>query len=223
MVARRRHDALPPRRARAHATRAADVPLRRAVSPSRRTSGPSRARAAGTKWVVGDGPARAELERRYPDVRFVGAKTGGSSRVLPAGGRFRLPEPHRHLRARAARGDGVRHAGRGLSGARPIDVVDAGPSGVLDKDLRAAALAALELDRASRAPLASNRHGSMAPRNSSPTCALRMPDAELRREPLQGQDRARRIIHAFFYSLSGLDSRAATRAPSARRSCSRWC
>ena len=29
-----------------------------------------------TKIVVGDGPYRAELERRYPDVEFVGTKTG---------------------------------------------------------------------------------------------------------------------------------------------------
>jgi glycosyltransferase involved in cell wall biosynthesis len=29
-----------------------------------------------TKILVGDGPYRAELERRYPDVEFVGAKTG---------------------------------------------------------------------------------------------------------------------------------------------------
>ena len=29
-----------------------------------------------TKVVVGDGPYRRELERRYPDVRFVGTKTG---------------------------------------------------------------------------------------------------------------------------------------------------
>jgi glycosyltransferase involved in cell wall biosynthesis len=29
-----------------------------------------------TKIVVGDGPYRRELERRYPDIDFVGAKTG---------------------------------------------------------------------------------------------------------------------------------------------------
>ena len=30
----------------------------------------------GTKVVVGDGPARAELEARYPDARFLGALSG---------------------------------------------------------------------------------------------------------------------------------------------------
>ena len=29
-----------------------------------------------TKYVVGDGPYRAELEEKYPDVKFVGYKTG---------------------------------------------------------------------------------------------------------------------------------------------------
>jgi glycosyltransferase involved in cell wall biosynthesis len=31
---------------------------------------------AGTKYVVGDGPQLAHLKRKYPAVRFTGAKTG---------------------------------------------------------------------------------------------------------------------------------------------------
>ncbi|MGL6094974.1 MAG: glycosyltransferase, partial [Fimbriiglobus sp.] len=33
-------------------------------------------RTPGTKIVVGDGPARAELERRFPDAKFLGYRTG---------------------------------------------------------------------------------------------------------------------------------------------------
>jgi glycosyltransferase involved in cell wall biosynthesis len=35
-----------------------------------------RLKTAGTKLVVGDGPARAELERRHPDAVFLGYRTG---------------------------------------------------------------------------------------------------------------------------------------------------
>ncbi len=61
--------------------------------------------------------------------------------------RVRIPEPHRHFRARDARGNGLRHAGRRVSVTGPIDVVTPGVDGVLHDDLRAAALAALTLDR----------------------------------------------------------------------------
>jgi len=30
----------------------------------------------GSKVVIGDGPQRADLQRRYPAVRFLGEKTG---------------------------------------------------------------------------------------------------------------------------------------------------
>ena len=37
-----------------------------------------RLKTAGTKLVVGDGPARAELERKYPDAVFLGYRKGQS-------------------------------------------------------------------------------------------------------------------------------------------------
>jgi glycosyltransferase involved in cell wall biosynthesis len=57
----------------------------------------------GSKVVVGDGPQKAELERRFPRAHFLG-------------GCFRLPEPHRYLWRRAARISCLRRAGRGVSG-----------------------------------------------------------------------------------------------------------
>lgn len=39
-------------------------------------------RVGGTKIVVGDGPARADLEARYPDAVFMGAKSGDELAML---------------------------------------------------------------------------------------------------------------------------------------------
>ena len=68
-----------------------------------------------------------------------------------AGRRLRLPQPHRHVRPGDAGGHGLRHAGRRLSGDRAASTsCSAGVTGVLDDDLRAAALAALDLPRERR-------------------------------------------------------------------------
>jgi glycosyltransferase involved in cell wall biosynthesis len=108
----------------------------------------------GTKVVVGDGPQRKELERRFPDAIFTGAKHGEE---LAA--HFRSADvfvfPSRTdtfgLVMLEAMASGTPVAAYPVPG--PLDVVATGISGVLDDDLRAAALAALALDR-----VATRRH-----------------------------------------------------------------
>jgi glycosyltransferase involved in cell wall biosynthesis len=103
----------------------------------------------GTKVVVGDGPQRAELERRFPDVVFVGFKQG-----VELAGFYQRADvfvfPSRTdtfgLVLAEAMACGTPVAAYPVRG--PIDVVTDPAAGVLDTDLQTAALRALELDRA---------------------------------------------------------------------------
>jgi glycosyltransferase involved in cell wall biosynthesis len=101
----------------------------------------------GSKVVVGDGPDLAKLAQRYPAVRFTGFKFGEElARHLAAADVFVFPSLTDTfgivlLEAMAC---GVPVAAFPVTG--PIDVVRQGVTGVLDADLRRAALAALELD-----------------------------------------------------------------------------
>jgi hypothetical protein len=102
----------------------------------------------GTKWVVGDGPARADLERRFPNARFAGLRTGESlARHYRAADAFVFPSRTDTfgLVLLEALACGVPVAAYPVTG--PVDVVADPAVGVLDEDLRAAALAALRLDR----------------------------------------------------------------------------
>jgi glycosyltransferase involved in cell wall biosynthesis len=102
----------------------------------------------GSKVVVGDGPLKAALEKRYPDVKFVGALFGEElARAYASADVFVFPSRtdtfgNVLLEALSC---GLPVAAYPVMG--PIDIVGDTRAGALDDDLRAACLAALELKR----------------------------------------------------------------------------
>lgn len=103
----------------------------------------------GSRLIVGDGPARRKLERRFPDAVFVGYQKGEAlARYLASSDVFVFPSRTDTfgLVMLEAMACGVPVAAFPVTG--PVDVVSPGVTGVLDHDLRAAAMCALGLDRA---------------------------------------------------------------------------
>jgi glycosyltransferase involved in cell wall biosynthesis len=102
----------------------------------------------GTKVVIGDGPQKAELERRFPNVKFLGEKTGKDlTDHLAAADVFVFPSLTDtfgvvQLEALAC---GVPVAAFPVTG--PLDVIADHPIGALDTDLRRACLRALTMSR----------------------------------------------------------------------------
>ena len=102
----------------------------------------------GTKVVVGDGPARAELTCRFPDAVFLGVRQGEDlARVYAAADVFVFPSrtDTYGLVLLEALASGVPVAAFPVPG--PRDVVGDVSVAVLDQDLRAACLNALALSR----------------------------------------------------------------------------
>jgi glycosyltransferase involved in cell wall biosynthesis len=102
----------------------------------------------GTKVVVGDGPARATLERRYPEVKFLGPKTGEDLvRAYAASDVFVFPSRTDTfgLVVLEALACGTPVAAFPVQG--PQDVVGDADIAVLDEDLRKACLGALGISR----------------------------------------------------------------------------
>jgi glycosyltransferase involved in cell wall biosynthesis len=102
----------------------------------------------GSKVVIGDGPQRALLERRYPKARFLGEKTGKDlTSHLAAADVFVFPSLTDtfgvvQLEALAC---GTPVAAFPVTG--PLDVIADHPVGALDTDLRSACVRALGISR----------------------------------------------------------------------------
>jgi glycosyltransferase involved in cell wall biosynthesis len=102
----------------------------------------------GTKWVIGDGPLREELERRYPEVHFLGGKAHAElAAYYNCADVFVFPSKTDTfgLVLAEAMACGVPVAAYPVAG--PVDVVLDGQSGILSDDLRQACLDALKLNR----------------------------------------------------------------------------
>jgi glycosyltransferase involved in cell wall biosynthesis len=100
----------------------------------------------GTKLIVGDGPARAALLRKYPEAVFIGARQGeGLAQAYAGSDVFVFPSRTDTfgLVVLEALASGLPVAAFPVTG--PRDVIGSAPVGVLDEDLRAACLSALNL------------------------------------------------------------------------------
>ncbi len=102
----------------------------------------------GSKLVVGDGPARGALAARFPEAHFAGALHGEALAAAYASADvFVFPSltDTFGIVLLEALASGLPVAAFPVSG--PIDVLADSGAGVLDQDLRAAALAALAIPR----------------------------------------------------------------------------
>ena len=127
----------------------------------------------GSKVVIGEGPQKAELERRYPKARFLGEKTGSDlTSHLAAADVFVFPSLTDtfgvvQLEALAC---GTPVAAFPVTG--PLDVIADHPIGVLDTDLRRACIGALACPVKPAAILRSSVPGRTA-RGSSSAISVR--------------------------------------------------
>ncbi len=112
----------------------------------------------GRKCLVGDGPQRAELQRDYPQAQFLGYLSGEALAAQFAAASV-LVFPSRTdtlgLVMLEALACGTPVAAFPVAG--PLDVLQAGVTGMMDEDLARACRAALQLDRATCAEQAARQ------------------------------------------------------------------
>src|SRR5262249_49103845 len=147
----------------------------------------------GTKVVIGTGPQKTELERRFPDATFLGQLENGTLAAhLAAADVFVFPSRTDtfgvvQLEALAS---GVPVAAFPVTG--PRDVVGGNPVGVLHEDLREACLQALRISRDACRAFALNYSWENSARqfighlvNATPACRH-----QSKTERLSGNERA---------------------------------
>lgn len=103
----------------------------------------------GSKWVVGEGPALAGLQAKYPNVNYLGVlKQPELAKVYAAADVFVFPSKTDTfgLVLLEALASGLPVAAYPVTG--PIDVLGDSPAGVMSDNLRDACLEALRIDRA---------------------------------------------------------------------------
>lgn len=103
----------------------------------------------GSKWVVGEGPGLAALQRKHPDVHYLGVlKAEQLAATYASADVFVFPSKTDTfgLVLLEAMACGVPVAAYPVTG--PIDVIADSGAGALHEDLRTACLAALKIDRA---------------------------------------------------------------------------
>jgi glycosyltransferase involved in cell wall biosynthesis len=139
----------------------------------------------GSKVVIGDGPQRAELEHRYPDVIFLGEKTGADLTAhLAAADVFVFPSRTDtfgvvQLEALAC---GTPVAAFPVTG--PLDVIADHPVGALDEDLRSACLRALGMSRDACRSFALGRSWESSARQFIGNLSALQPSRALRPAPV---------------------------------------
>jgi glycosyltransferase involved in cell wall biosynthesis len=148
----------------------------------------------GTKWVVGDGPARAGLEAKFPDTVFHGMQHGKAlAHFYQQADVFVFPSRTDTfgLVMIEAMACGTPVAAYPVTG--PIDVIRDPAAGVLSVDLRAATHAALNLDRAAVRRAALKFSWAAATQqfltNLSPAPAPRVSDVRARERRAYGGSR----------------------------------
>ncbi len=102
----------------------------------------------GSKVVAGDGPARAMLEAQFPETHFLGAHQGEAlAEIYASADAFVFPSLTDTFGVvlLEALASGVPVAAFPVAG--PCDVIGNSKAGVLDKDLRRAAVGALAIPR----------------------------------------------------------------------------